>query len=157
FDNLGALAGFSTIQLIEGERQGRRWIVLFSGDTVIDQECWGQKALQQGFVSFIISLKVKQPRRHVYWFLITKGYKTYLLIRKNFCCFPNYRQATPIEFKTLLDEVAKLKYPKHYDPERGLIVFDSKQEAQGKVKEEFEDLDELSKRNPDIAFFLERN
>jgi hypothetical protein len=151
FDKAGVLVGFSTIQLIEAEVRG---ITLFSGDTVIDKACWGQKTLQKAFVSFIIRLKLVKPWRKVYWFLITKGYKTYLLIRKNFQCYPNYQQTTPIHKEQVLQNVAKIKYPDNYDHERGVISF---QECQGKVKGEYEDIGEEEMKNPDIAFFLKKN
>lgn len=154
FEAGGRIVGFSTIQLIHSQHKGRKIVTLFSGDTVIDKACWGQKTLQQAFVRFIIQLKLKKPWRRVYWFLITKGFKTYLLIRKNFQCHPNYEGPTPQEKQSILTEVARLKYPKEYNEERGVIVFD---ECQGKVKEEFEDLSEEAQKNPDIAFFLEAN
>ncbi|MDF1665879.1 MAG: hypothetical protein P1V97_29250 [Planctomycetota bacterium] len=154
FDKSGRIVGFSTIQLIHSEHQGRPIVTLFSGDTVIDKACWGQKTLQQAFVRFIIQLKLKKPWRRVYWFLITKGFKTYLLIRKNFQCHPNYEGPIPKEKQSILANVARLKYPDEFDEERGVIAFE---ECQGKVKQEFEDIGDEEQKNPDIAFFLKAN
>jgi hypothetical protein len=154
FDTEDRLLGFSTIQLIESVHHGRPIITLFSGDTVVDKACWGQKVLQRAFVSFIIQLKLKKPWRRVYWFLITKGYKTYLLIRKNFHCYPNHEHLTPKSSQDLLDSIARIKYPNHYQADEGLIHFT---QGQGKVKESFEDISQDEKTNPDIAFFLRVN
>jgi len=148
------LLGFSTIQLIEGDLGGRRSVTLFSGDTVIDHRAWGQKSLQRAFVSFIVKLKLRNPRARVFWFLITKGFKTYLLIQRNFRCFPNHAGPTPPETQALLNEVARLKYPENFDSGRGVICFPH---CVGKVKEEFEDLDSKSLADPDIAFFMGAN
>lgn len=148
------LVGFSTIQLLHTDFQGRPVTTLFSGDTVVDHRCWGQKALQRGFVSFVTKLKLGHPRHRVFWFLISKGYKTYLLIRHNFLAFPARDRDTPGEVKVLLDQVAKLKYADSYDPSRGVISFS---QSQGQVKDEFEDLGPEDLKNPDIAFFVEQN
>lgn len=150
----GELLGFSTLQLLETEFEGRSAAVLFSGDTVVDHRAWGQKALQQGFVAFVTAEKLRQPRRPLYWFLISKGYKTYLLTRKNFRCFPNHAAPTPPRAQALLDHVAQLKYPGDYDPERGVIAFPT---SQGKVRGEFEDLGPEELAHPDIAYFVARN
>lgn len=154
FSHSGQMVGFSTIQLIHSSHLGRPIVTLFSGDTVIDKACWGQKTLQQAFVRFIIQLKLKKPWRRVYWFLITKGYKTYLLIRKNFQCHPNYQGPIPKEKQSILASVARLKYPEEFDEKRGVIAFEK---CQGKVKEEFEDIGMEEQKNPDIAYFLEAN
>ena len=88
--------GFSTIETYETEVWGRRVAVLFSGDTVVDREGWGQTALQIAFLKFIIRYKLSHPLMPVYWFLISKGYKTYLLLSRNFPTYwPRHDRETP--------------------------------------------------------------
>lgn len=150
----GELHGFSTIQWLESESGGRRCLTLFSGDTVVDHRCWGQKALQRAFVWNVFRMKLTRPRARVFWFLITKGYKTYLLMQRNFPCHPSRLRAFPPDMKRLLDEVARRKFGDGYDAGAGIVRFE---ECQGKVKGAFEDLGESERDDPDIAFFLEAN
>ncbi len=150
----GRLVGFSTIQLIRTELGGQRLLTIFSGDTVVDRSSWGGKALQRAFTGFLLRTKLTHPRTRVFWFLISKGYKTYLLMRNNLTSYPNFEAETPADVKAVLDHVATLKYPGHYDPRRGLIVFPR---SEGMVRPEFEDLSASDLRKPDIRFFVERN
>lgn len=155
FDRAGALVGFSTIQLLRTEYEGRRMLAVFSGDTVVAHTVWGNKALQSAFTSFLLRTRLRHLRTGVYWFLISKGYKTYLLMRHNLTSYPNYAVTTPPDARAVLDHVARLKYPEQYDPRRGVIVFD---ESEGRVRSEFEDLKPADiEKNPDIRFFVERN
>ena len=54
---------------------------------MIAQAYWGQKALQRVFTRYVVGVKLRHPLQRVYWFLITKGYKTYLLLSRY---FPEY-------------------------------------------------------------------
>jgi len=147
------LAGFSTIQLLESELGGRRILTVFSGDTVIARPYWGQKQLQKRFTRFLIQTRLRYPTRRVFWFLISKGYKTYLLMRNNLTCYPNYEGPTPADVKQLLDHVSGLKYPEHYDPQRGVIAYPDG----SAVKPEAHCLDSRAAQDPDIQFFLQAN
>ena len=82
------IKGFSTIVAVEaktvGKSAGRSARGFFSGDTVIHQDYWGQGALGVAFLKFLFLQKLKHPLSPLYWFLISKGYKTYLLLTRNF-------------------------------------------------------------------------
>src|SRR4051794_19358347 len=65
----GELKGFSTV-LLRHVRTRRGWgTVVFSGDTVIDREYWGQKQLQLAFSRLLVALKLRDPHRPLFWFL----------------------------------------------------------------------------------------
>lgn len=153
FDADGGLCGFSTIQLIPFDYEGRPTLTVFSGDTVIDRACWGQKALQKAFGQFLLRLLITR-RERLYWFLISKGFKTYLYMRHNLTSYPNHAQPTPPEFQALLDHMAGLKYPEHYDPQRGVIEFPGETCV---VKDAHDCLVATDLEDPDIRFFVERN
>lgn len=155
FDAEGGLAGFSTIQTLPVDYEGRRVLCVFSGDTVIDQACWGQKELQKGFTRFLYRTWLRHPMTRIYWFLISKGFKTYLLMRHNFASWPNHRGATPPEVQAVLHEVARRKYPEHYDPARGVISFPDEHAAA--VKGEYLSLTADEMNNPEIRHFLAIN
>lgn len=156
FDQHGVICGFSTLQRLWVEHGGRKVLVVFSGDTVIDEECWGQKALQNYFTRYLIQTWLERPFQPLYWFLISKGFKTYLLMRHNFASWPNHRQEMPAEVSAVLDAAARAKYPEAYDPARGLIVA-PRDEAAQTVKESFRDLTEEELADPEIRYFVKRN
>jgi hypothetical protein len=156
FDGAGELCGFSTIQRLWLDYQGKKILVVFSGDTVIDQDCWGQKHLQNGFTRYLIRTWFERPFRPLYWFLISKGFKTYLLMRNNFASWPNHRGQAPAEVQTVLDAAANTKYSEQYDSERGLIVFPRGDGTQA-VKSPYLQLSAEELKNPDIRYFVERN
>ena len=70
---------------------------------MIDKDCWGEKQLQRAFTKFLVRCRLRHPWRRIYWFLISKGFKTYLLMRNNFASWPNHREATPDEVRAVLD------------------------------------------------------
>lgn len=60
---------------------------VFSGDTVLEKEHWGHRAINAAFVKRVLWEAIKNPMTPQYWFLISKGYKTFLLLSRN---FPEY-------------------------------------------------------------------
>jgi len=151
----GELAGFSTIQLLPTEFEGRLLLTIFSGDTVVDRPWWGTKALQRAFAFFLVRTKLAHPLTPVFWFLISKGYKTYMLMRNNFTSWPSRHEETPPRVQALLHHVARLKFDENYDAESGVVRFS---ECLGAVRSDFVDVPlEERTMDPDVRFFLERN
>src|SRR6266404_3447427 len=71
------VCGFSTQRLLTAEVAGSPVTALFSGDTIIARERWGDAALPHVWGRLALSLIDAFPDRPLYWFLISKGYKTY--------------------------------------------------------------------------------
>ncbi|MBN2359812.1 MAG: hypothetical protein JXR83_10190, partial [Deltaproteobacteria bacterium] len=135
--------------------QGRAVVVVFSGDTVVARECWGQTRLQRSFLSYVMRAKLAHPLTPVYWFLISKGYKTYLLLTRNFPeHWPRHDRPTPPWQSALLDDVARHKYSAAWQPERGILHFDL---CVGALREQVAPVTEQQLQYPDIRFFCERN
>lgn len=153
-DAQGELCGFSTIQELRLDHDGRPILVVFSGDTVIDRACWGQKNLQRAFTRYLIRCLILEPRRRLCWFLISKGYKTYLLMRNNLLSYPNCAHPTPPSLKAILDLAARTKFGEQHDAERGVLP--AKGEDAQTVKEGFRDLTPAELEDPEIRFFVER-
>src|SRR6516162_706671 len=68
------ICGFSTQMLLEASVAGRPVKALFSGDTIIERERWGDRALARVWGRFALSLIDRLPTAELYWFLISKGY-----------------------------------------------------------------------------------
>ena len=91
-----AICGFSTQMILDFAIDGAPMHALFSGDTIVERRCWGQSLLAQAWGQLAIELIDRYPRGSLYWFLISKGYKTYhslpLFFREY---YPRRATATP--------------------------------------------------------------
>lgn len=146
-----ALAGFSTLTLIPGP--GYRTI--FSGDTIIDRDHWGEQGLALAFCNFAGILKAQQPDVPLYWFLISKGYRTYRylhLFSKQY--WPSYRADAAPELKQVLDTVAGAKFGDCYDAATGVIRFP---QSRGHLRPDWATVRDNLRERPEVQFFLERN
>lgn len=150
-DAARTLQGFSTLLALEEPGQ---WCAVFSGDTIVAPGFWGQTALQRAFIWYLMAQRLKRGLP-VYWFLITKGYRTYLLMTRYFPThWPRHDAATPAFEEGLLDTLCRRKFGAAWDPAAGLLRF------QGEVvrlSEALADVPPRLREDPDVAFFLEKN
>lgn len=153
------LKGFSTIVDLKFITKNRRIVRgLFSGDTIIETEYWGQTALGVAFLKYLFMQKLKRPFSPLYWFLISKGFKTYLMMANNFIeHWPRYERETPPDKKEILDGLATTLYGNHYSPEGGIISF-SDEELKDSLKIGVAPITKsMLQENPRIAFFAAKN
>lgn len=154
------IKGFSTIVSLETTLNGKPVRGLFSGDTVVHHDYWGQGTLGVAFLKYLFLQKLKKPTQPLYWFLISKGYKTYLLMANNFKThYPRFETETPPAIKQIIDAFSQSLYPEHYDSERGIIQF-SDQQANFKdcLKADVTPItDDLIASNQRIAYFASQN
>ncbi len=130
-------------------------VYIFSGDTVMDKAYWGSKCLQKSFFWYILETKIIALNKPVFWFLISKGHKTYLLMRNNFpYSFPNCNELTPNKMKAIMDHYYKQKFPHAYCEDTNLIRFPEISEA---TRSQYWDIKPDCRENPDLAYFLKTN
>ncbi len=117
------LQGFSTLRQLLLWVHGRPAVAVFSGDTIVNERYWGQTALQRAFLRYVMGCKLRHPVLPVYWYLITKGYKTYLLLARNFPeHWPRYDLETPPWQAALLDTLARRLFPDAWRPAAGTLA-----------------------------------
>lgn len=150
------LRGFSTLVTITLNHKGRIVRGLFSGDTVIEKSHWGQTALGKAFLWYLFCEKLRRPFTPLYWLLITKGYKTYLMMANNFVeHYPRYEFQTPSAAQSLLDAFYRRLFPDGYDAATGLIHCDA---TACRLKAGIaETCESLRATQPRIAFFERAN
>jgi hypothetical protein len=149
------LAGFSTIQVIRLRVCGRARIFLFSGDTIVDRDYWRNPALAGSFGHFMLRMLSEHRGTPVYWFLISKGYRTYRFLPVFFNRFyPTCLRRTPENYQRLLDSVARHKFGHAYDADSGLIRVAGKKDW---LRSSFGQVPSSRQHDPHVAFFLERN
>lgn len=153
----GLIRGFSTYLIYDIQDLGAK--VIFSGDTVIHKESWGDVTLFYGFGSILNTMiQSKKEGEKLYWFLISKGIRTYGMLPLFFFRFwpqPKEGQTSPeelVHLKEILDKIAHRKFGTTYDAKRGVLP----------IREDYLDanLAEIPKhkqKDPYIRCFLERN
>jgi hypothetical protein len=150
-----SIQGFSTQMLLECVVNQQLIKALFSGDTIINRSHWGEHELAKQWLRLAEQLISLYPQDRLYWFLISKGYKTYRFLPvyfKNF--YPCYNKETPKFEKQIMDTLGYLKYPNNYCISDGVIHF-SQETAY--LKKGVADIDEKRLRDPHIRFFIEHN
>ncbi len=116
------IEGFSTYKFITTNFKGDEVASVFSGDTIINKEYWGSPALFNTFGLLLYKLMNDNKGKKCYWFLISKGYRTYFLLPLYFEIFyPRVDKETPEYEKGLIRHLAELKYPEAFIPELGII------------------------------------
>lgn len=118
----GELCGFSTQMLLDADVAGRPVKALFSGDTIIDRQHWGDQALSHVWGHFALSLIDAHPDTDLYWFLLSKGYKTYRFLPLFFRDFyPRVGTPTPPWARAVIDALGRARYADDYDARAGII------------------------------------
>src|SRR3989338_2545040 len=151
----GQIQGFSTLVVLEELVRGNKTKALFSGDTIIDKQYWGDSELESHWGKYAFSLIDKNLGTPLFWFLMSKGYKTYRFLPVFFNEFyPRYDKQTPPYEQEVLDAFASRKFPLNYDPKAGLILFDGHKD---RLRQGIADIDESRLKNPHASYFVQRN
>src|SRR5436309_2239183 len=92
----GEIGGFSTQMLLDADVDGRPIKALFSGDTIVDRDRWGDSALSHVWGRLALALIDRAGETELYWFLISKGFRTYRFLPVFFHEFyPRHDRPTP--------------------------------------------------------------
>ncbi len=150
----GKIVGFSTWAEYEFDYKGKKALGIFSGDTILEKAYWGDKSLQNAFGKRILILAILNLYRPAFWLLISKGYKTYMLLANNFYVhYPHYKNKYP-HLKAAVNEYAKFLYPEYFNPETGLLDFG---ETYQRLKGDVASISDEERQNPKIEFFEKIN
>lgn len=145
------MVGFSTQTFFDLNVDGKRVRGIFSGDTVIEKAYWGNNALANTFYRRLIIERLKRPFVPFYWFLISKGYKTYLLMTNNFYNYYPNVNGKDEKYKRITQAYCSTLFPEAFDSKNMLL--DSGQDYV-RLKEAVADITpELKAANPHIDFF----
>lgn len=147
------IVGFTTQKLMAVEAGGKTVHGIFSGDTIIHKEHWGDLELFKTWAVFWFDHARQYDE--FYWFLICKGYKTYRMLPVFFAEFyPNYRMPTPEYEQSIIDAYAAKLYGGEYNREKGVIEYRG---VKDKLKQGVADVGSREMKNKDIAFFCQAN
>lgn len=147
------IVGFTTQKVMAVETGGRTVHGIFSGDTIIHKDYWGDMELFRTWAGFWFDFADRYEE--FYWFLICKGYKTYRMLPVFFSEFyPNYRVPTPEYERSIIDAYAGKLYGEEYNRESGVIEYRT---VKDRLKQGVADVGSRELRNQDIAFFCQAN
>jgi hypothetical protein len=149
------IQGFSTQMLVELRVDDKVTCKgIFSGDTIIHRDYWGDLELAKIWGRFVFTLQNEYPDLE-FWFLISKGYKTYKFLPTYFRRFyPCYNLETPEFEKKLIDAFGLMKFPGNYNPDKGVIQMNGTKDY---LKPNIADITEKRLKDPHIAFFAKKN
>jgi len=153
-DEQERIRGFSTQELYPVEHDGKARQLLFSGDTIVDPACWGSQELVRGWCTVAARMLREAGSIPCYWFLISKGYRTYLYLPLFFKSYHPHHDGTGTELKSLLDELAKAKFGLCYDPVSELIHFEP---PQARLAAGLDEIPQNREHDPAVNYFLQRN
>jgi hypothetical protein len=151
FDEHNELKGFSSYELYFEPAVDA--YIIFSGDTIIHRDSWGSNALFHGFGEVMHRSMISAGEKKVYWFLISKGFRTYCMLP---LFFKEFYPKTGVEenrnLQELLHLVAKAKFGKDYRRETGII-----QVEEDHLEGDLAEIPQEKLSNKHIRFFLEKN
>lgn len=151
----GRVVGFSTLMTCTVNVAGRSVHGVFSGDTIIERAYWGTRALQLEFFKFLLAEKARHPFEPIYWFLISKGFKTYLLLANNFFTYYPRPDGRDSHLGDIVDAYCEQMFPAYYNRERRILDFGHDYSP---LKTEVADITErMRQENEKIRFFEDCN
>ncbi len=154
-DEQGVIVGFSTIQIIKMLVNNTEYAFLFSGDTVIAKEYWQRSTLAGSFSHFMVRMIDEMDGIDCFWFLISKGYRTYRFLPIFFNQFyPVYSKPTPLSYQRLIDHIGVQKYNGRYNAESGILEFAGQKDF---LRPEFCAVEKRKLEDPHVRFFLRKN
>jgi len=153
-DASGRVRGFSTMMLVRTEVDGRSVAAVYSGDTIVDREHWGESILSRLWSRHAFDLASQVPEEPVYWFLLSSGYKTYRFLTTFFEHFyPTHRRETPPEMRRVMEALDLARFPDQFDPEAGVV----RPENAAPLRSGVADVTEKRLADPHVAFFVSAN
>jgi hypothetical protein len=152
-DDRGRMQGFSTQMVLDVVVEGRPIKALFSGDTIVDRQHWGDRALPQAGGRLALSLADEWPETELYWFLISQSFRTYRFLPVFFREFyPRFDVPTPPAMRHVIDALAEKKLGAQYDPVAGVVRLQSY-----KLRAGMADPTPKRREDPHIRYFIDRN
>lgn len=149
------VVGFSTILTMDMVVQGETARGVFSGDTIIERAYWGTRALQIAFFKFVLLEKLRYPRQSIYWLLISKGFKTYLLLANNFTTYYPNPENKNSYLANVIDDYCHQLFAEYYNADNRILDFGTDYQClKGDVAEITEKMRATSDK---IRFFEARN
>jgi hypothetical protein len=151
----GAICGFTTMRTFNVSHAGGEATVVFSGDTVVARQFWGEQVLAIAWLRQLSEIAQATPDAALYWLLIVKGHRTFRYM-------PTFaRRYVPSvvgdddrELIALRDVAAATLFREAFDPATGIVRF---ARPRGRLAATWAEPTPRERARDDVAFFLRRN
>jgi hypothetical protein len=153
-DEIGAIQGFSTYLVFHKTGAAGLYRVLFSGDTIVDARSWGRLSTLHTLGRLFADL-LAEADDPLYWCLLSKGVRTYLLLPllfRRFC--PGGGLAEASRELAVLRDFATRRYGCEFDPATSIV---RPVVAADRLKPEWAFVSEARRAHPHVAYFLAHN
>jgi len=149
----GRLVGSASISSHHVMFGGRMITAIYTSQVLLRPEARGRNLLQRiGFRCFLAE-RLRHPFRRIYWFFDTFGWKSYLLLPRNFRhWWPRHDRPTPPRVQALIDRLATRIYGADWRPAQGIVV----RSGRKRLRPGTAPL-EHARPSPDIDFFVRAN
>ena len=117
----GAIGGFSTLVRLELEVEGTAVPIVFSGDTAVLPEFRTSLGLGHELSRYLAETPALYPERTPYYVLISKGWRTYRLLRFFFRTFFPCAAATEPPAEQRVRNAFGARCPGQYDAAAGVL------------------------------------
>ncbi len=148
------LVGFTTLRVFDAVWHGEEIRVVFSGDTVVDRQHWGQQTLSLNWVRRMGQIKRLQPDKRLVWLLLVKGHRTYRYLHVFAKAFHPREGAHDVSLAALASHLAQQQFHEDYNPASGLVEFVP---SRGQLNGELADPRPEEMSRAGVAYFLQRN
>ncbi len=148
------IVGFTTYQIYDTLFEGKLVKVIYSGDTVVHHEHWGQQSLGFAWVKRLGQFYKEFSDTPFYWFLIVKGHRTYRYLPAFAHSFYPHWEIDRSDLGELLNTLAKEKFQDSYDEKLGIIHYHN---SQGHLKSDYAFPTLREKEHKAVEFFLKKN
>jgi hypothetical protein len=149
------IVGFSTVKSSIEQVEDRTVAVVFSGDTIVHPDFWRRNALMPCFAAFMKRCLARYGSLPVYWNLVSKGCRTYLMLPSFFKRYYPSVSGPVDEFeRRLTDWLGAQRFGGRYDPATAVALMDGQRDYLGA---RLAGIPAPNLTNRHVAFFLERN
>jgi len=154
-DRQNQIQGFTTFVINPQSCNAPDYNIVFSGDTIIARSYWGTSELVRGTAYTFGQMLAKHPDKKLYWYLMSKGHRTYLYLPLFFKRFyPSGDPQRLADLHNVADQCSKTFFPEAWSAKEGIVAF---KEKHGQLKPELAQGAWQKQSNPHVQFFLERN
>jgi len=154
-DDNGVIQGFTTYLIDSLRYESEDICLLFSGDTIVNEICWGQKELVKLFGMLMRRVLADHGGgKKIYWSLISKGYRTYLYLPLYFKqYYPHYEYVLERE-RGITSQYMAHRYGQQYDPNSNIIRHHPPAD---KLKAQLCQVPHNKQTNPHVRYFIQQN
>ena len=154
-DDGDQIQGFTTFIINPKNCNAPSYNIVFSGDTIIARDYWGTSELVRGTAYTFGQMVAMNPKKKLYWYLMSKGHRTYMYLPLFFRHFyPSYDPQRHVDLFDITDQCSKILYSDAWYAARGIVAF---KEKHGQLKAELAQGAWQKRFHPHVQFFLEKN